>query len=48
MNNINIIETVSCFPEWIWIVEEKDLLTTYKVIYQLWRECQTLNNENNL
>jgi aspartokinase len=38
MNNINIIDTVSCFPEMIWIVEEKDLLNAYDVIYRSWQE----------
>jgi len=49
MNNINVIETISCFPEWIWIIEEKDLLIAYSVIYRLWQEFRKryfLNKSN--
>lgn len=46
MNNINIIGTISCFPEWIWIVEEKDLLNAYDVIHRLWQEFRKRYNIN--
>lgn len=32
MHNINIMENMSCFPEWLWFVEEKDLLKTYRIL----------------
>lgn len=47
MNHINIIGTISCNPEWIWIVEEKDLIKTYNVFYQLWQNSKIHNNEDN-
>ena len=37
MNGVNVVEVLSCFPEELWFVEEKDLLKAYKVISQL---CQ--------
>ena len=35
MNKINILENMSCFPEWLWFVEEKDLLKTYSILAEL-------------
>jgi aspartokinase len=35
MNGINIMETMSCVPELLWFVREKDLPTAYNVFYQL-------------
>jgi aspartokinase len=35
MNGINIMETMSCVPELLWFVREKDLLNAYNVFYQL-------------
>lgn len=35
MNGINVMETMSCVPELLWFVREKDLLNAYNVFYQL-------------
>jgi len=35
INGINIIETMSCFPEAIWFIEEKDLLKAYSALDRL-------------
>jgi len=35
MSKINIMETMSCVPELLWFVKEKDLLTAYNIFYQL-------------
>jgi hypothetical protein len=35
MNGINIMETMSCFPELLWFVKEKDLLNAYNIFYKL-------------
>ena len=35
MNEINIMETMSCVPELLWFVREKDLPLAYNVFYQL-------------
>jgi len=35
VNGINIIQTWSCAPENLWIVEEKDLLKAYSILLQL-------------
>jgi len=37
MNDINVMETMSCVPEMLWFVKEKDILRAYNVLYQL---CQ--------
>lgn len=37
INGINILESLSCFPEWIWFVDEKDLQKAYNVLYDLWK-----------
>ncbi len=38
LNNINIMETMSCVPEMLLFVKEKDLLKTYSVLYQTIKE----------
>jgi aspartokinase len=35
MNRINVMETMSCVPELLWFVKEKDIVKAYNVIYQL-------------
>jgi aspartokinase len=35
MNKINVVETISCVPELLWFVKEKDALKAYTIIYQL-------------
>jgi len=35
MNNINVMEFMSCVPEMLWFVKEKDVLKSYNVLYQL-------------
>jgi len=35
MNNINVMEFMSCVPEMLWFVKEKDILKAYNVLYQL-------------
>lgn len=37
VNNINIVEVMSCVPELLWFVEDKDLLKAHKVLYELCR-----------
>jgi aspartokinase len=37
IHNINLLEAMSCFPEWLWFVDEKDLLKAYHVLHQLWQ-----------
>ena len=32
LNNINIVEAISCFPEYMIFVEEKDILKAYEVL----------------
>lgn len=40
MNNVNVMEFMSCVPEMLWFVKEKDVLKAYNVLYQL---CQSDN-----
>jgi len=35
INNINVCETMSCVPELLWFVNEKDILKAHNVIYNL-------------
>ena len=35
MNGVNIMESMSCVPEMLWFVKEKDVLKAYNVMYQL-------------
>jgi len=35
INSINILESMSCYPESLWFVEEKDLSKAYDVIYKV-------------
>ena len=35
MNGINIMEFMSCIPEMLWFVKEKDILKAYNALYQL-------------
>ena len=35
MNNINIIENISCFPEMIFIFEEKQMPKAYNVLHNI-------------
>jgi len=35
MNNVNIMESMSCVPEMLWFVKEKDILKAYNILYQL-------------
>ncbi|MBN2066514.1 MAG: hypothetical protein JW771_06880 [Candidatus Thermoplasmatota archaeon] len=35
INNINIIEMMSCFPEMLFFVKEKDVLKAHQVLYHL-------------
>lgn len=35
INDINVMETMSCVPELLWFVKEKDILKAYSVLYQL-------------
>lgn len=37
INGVNLVEVMTCFPEILWFVEEKDLLKAYHVCYQLCR-----------
>ena len=37
MNDINVMEFMSCVPEMLWFVKEKDVLKSYNVLYQLCR-----------
>lgn len=34
LNKINVVEIMSCFPELLWFVEEKDVLKAYNILYQ--------------
>jgi len=36
INGINVQGTMTCYPEILWFVEEKDLLKSYNVLYRLW------------
>ncbi|MBE3122520.1 MAG: hypothetical protein IMZ53_16340 [Thermoplasmata archaeon] len=38
LNGINVLEAMSCFPEWIWFVDEKDIQKAYNVLYNLWKD----------
>ena len=38
MNNVNIMEVMSCVPEMLWFVREKDVLKAHNVVYKL---CST-------
>jgi len=38
INNINIIQAMTCPPEMLWFVKEEDLLKAYNVLYQLCRK----------
>jgi len=35
MNGINVMESMSCVPEMLWFVKEKDVLKAHNVLYQL-------------
>lgn len=35
VNGVNVMETMSCVPEMLWFVKEKDLLNAYNVINQI-------------
>lgn len=35
INGINILEAMSCFPEWLWFVDENDLLKAYNALNKL-------------
>lgn len=35
MNGVNIMESMSCVPEMLWFVNEKDVLKAYNVLYHL-------------
>lgn len=35
MNGINVMESMSCVPEMLWFVKEKDVLKAYNVMFQL-------------
>jgi len=35
INGVNVMETMSCVPEMLFFVEEKDILKAYNVFYQL-------------
>jgi aspartokinase len=35
MNKINVMEFMSCVPEMLWFVKEKDILKAYNVLFQL-------------
>jgi aspartokinase len=35
MNNINVMEFMSCVPEMLWFVQEKDILKAYSVMFKL-------------
>lgn len=35
MNDINVMESMSCVPEMLWFVKEKDVLKAYNVMFQL-------------
>ncbi|KYK23308.1 hypothetical protein AYK24_07590 [Thermoplasmatales archaeon SG8-52-4] len=37
LNGVSIVEVLSCFPELLWFVYQRDLLKAYNVLYQL---CQ--------
>lgn len=41
INGINIIEAMSCFPEWLWFVDGKDSLEAYNILYKI---CQNQND----
>jgi aspartokinase len=38
LNGVSIVEVLSCFPELLWFVYQKDLLKAYNILYQL---CQS-------
>lgn len=38
IHGINIVGNMSCSSEWLWFVEEKDVLKTYNILYQLWHK----------
>jgi aspartokinase len=35
MNDVNVMEVMSCVPEMLWFVKEKDVLKAHNVVYQL-------------
>jgi hypothetical protein len=35
VNGINVMESMSCVPEMLWFVKEKDVLKAYNVMFQL-------------
>lgn len=37
LNGINILEAMSCWPEWMWFVHEKDIQKAYKLLYDMWK-----------
>jgi aspartokinase len=38
LNGINLLEAMSCWPEWIWFVHERDLQKAYNILYTLWKD----------
>ena len=37
INGVNVMEMMSCVPEMLWFVNEKDVLKAYNVLYQLYQ-----------
>ena len=37
INGVSIVEVLTCFPEMLWFVEQKELLKAYAIVYQLCR-----------
>jgi len=35
MNDVNVMEVMSCVPEMLWFVKEKDVLKAHNIVYQL-------------
>lgn len=35
MNGVNVMDTMSCVPEMLWFVKEKNVLKAYNILYQL-------------
>ena len=35
MNNVNVMETMSCVPEMLWFVKETDVLKAHEILYEL-------------
>lgn len=36
MNGINVMETMSCVPEMLWFVKERDVIKAYQILYSLY------------